>query len=254
MFSFIPIWCAPPEGLRLASDEVHVWRGELDRSSSYVQSLLRTLTADERSRAERLYFQNDRERFIVARGILRAILSRYLDTEPSRLRFCYTDYGKPAVVKEFGGDEVCFNVSHSHGLALFAVTRGRELGVDLEWRRSGLVNDQIAEQFFSAQEIRVLHSLPRNIQDQAFFNCWTRKEAYIKAKGEGFSMPLDRFSVSLAPGEPAVLMSTEADPQEAARWSLRELFPAPGFVAAVAVKGDGWQLKCWQWQGRDSAR
>ena len=241
------LWCEPPKTLSLARHEVHVWRSELDKPAFDVSSFLRTLTPDEQARAERFHFQRDREHFIVARGVLRAILGRYLEAEPDRLRFSYGEYGKPDLAEVRGGDSVRFNMSHSNGLALFAVTLDRELGVDLEWIRPGVADDQIAERFFSPREVRILRALPRELQDEAFFNCWTRKEAYIKAKGEGLSMPLNLFDVSLAPGEPAALVSTAADPQEASRWTLRELFPAAGFAAAIAVEGDGWQLNCWQW-------
>lgn len=249
MTSPTDLWCSPPNSLSLTKQEVHVWRGKLDQSASQVNAYLGTLTPDEQARAARFHFQRDREHFVVARGVLRAIVGRYLDIEPGRIRFSYGEYGKPDLAKKLGGDLIRFNMSHSNGLALFAVTLDRELGVDLEWIRPGVADDQIAERFFSPQEVRVLRALPRDLQDEAFFNCWTRKEAYIKAKGEGLSMPLNLFNVSLAPGEPAALLSTAADPQEASRWSLRELFPAAGFAAAIAVEGDDWQLKCWQWTG-----
>ena len=231
----------------LENNEVHVWLASLDRAAPVVQGLLKTLAPDERSRAERFYFQKDRDHFIVARGILRAILSRYLETEPDQVRFYYASYGKPELTKEFDSHGLRFNVSHSQGLALFAITRNREVGVDLEEIRPGISSEEIAERFFSPQEVSVLRALPNDLQDEAFFNCWTRKEAYIKAKGEGLSMPLDTFDVSLVPGESAALLSTKAEPQEASRWSLRELFPAPGFAAAIAVEGKDWQLKCWEW-------
>lgn len=247
MVSRVALWRRPPVDLSLDTDEVHVWRCRLDQPPSYVQSLLRTLAADERNRAERFYFEKDRASFIVSRGSLRAILSSYLYIEPQKLRFCYNSFGKPALVTEMGGESFRFNASHSHGLALFAVTRNRELGIDIEWIRDGLVEQEIAEHFFSAGEVRILRQLPANAQRESFFRCWTSKEAYIKAKGEGLSMPLDQFEVSVTPGKPAALLRTMSDPQEAARWSLRELFPAPGFVAAIAVEGKGWRLKCLRW-------
>ena len=240
-------WDPAPKQFALESSDVHVWLASLDRAAPVVQALLKTLAPDEQSRANRFYFQVDRDHFIVARGILRAILGRYLETEPDRVGFNYTSYGKPELNKEFDRHDLRFNVSHSHGLALFAVTRNREIGVDLEEIRPGIAGEKIAERFFSPEEVSVLRALPKDLQDEAFFNCWTRKEAYIKAKGEGLSMPLDTFNVSLVPGESAELFSTKADPQEASRWRLRELFPAPGFAAAIAVEGKDWQLKCWNW-------
>ena len=231
----------------LDNNEVHVWRASLDLTASHVQILQQTLAPDERARAERFYFQKDRAHFIVARGLLRVILGRYLDRPPDQLRFCYNSNGKPALAKEFNRDTLCFNLSHSHGLALFAVTRGRELGVDLERVRPHLADEQIAERFFSPREVAMLRALPTNMRTEAFFNCWTRKEAYIKARGEGLSFPLDQVDVSLAPGEPVALLSAKADPHEASRWSLQELAPGPSYAAALAVEGHDWRLRCWQW-------
>jgi 4'-phosphopantetheinyl transferase len=240
-------WFLPPKDLVLRSDEVHVWRASLNLERSKIQSLQQILTADERSRAERFYFQKDQEHFIVARGLLRAILGRYLDMKPSQLRFYYSHHGKLALARELGRHMLRFNLSHSHGLALYAITHCREIGVDLEYVRPNLAYEHIAERFFSSREIDALRAMPANTQKQAFFNCWTRKEAYIKAKGAGLLLPLDQFDVSLVPGEPAVLLSTNADPQDASHWSLQELVPRPGFVAALAVEGHDWRVKCYQW-------
>jgi 4'-phosphopantetheinyl transferase len=140
-----------------------------------------------------------------------------------------------------------FNLAHCQGLALYAIAWGREVGVDLEYIRENLADQRIAERFFSPAEVETLRSLPEGVQREAFFHCWTRKEAFVKARGEGLSFPLDQFDVSLAPGEPAALLRTLGDPEEAARWSLRELFPGPGFVAAVAAAGHSWRLSAWQW-------
>lgn len=242
-------WDPPSEKLSLPNDAVHVWRATLDQSASCRERFWQTLAEDERARADRFHFPRDREHFVVARGVLRAILARYLNTEPGRLSFCYSAYGKPALLKEASGDALRFNLSHSHGLALYAVTRDRELGIDVEHLRPHLADRQIAERFFSPGEVAVLLALPQYQQREAFFHCWTRKEAYIKARGEGLSLPLDQFEVSLAPGEPAALLSTHANPSEASRWSMLELTPGPGYVGALAVEGHGWRLACWQWPG-----
>jgi len=231
----------------LGHDEVHVWRAALDQTASRIQSFLHTLAADERARAERFYLERDREHFVVARGVLRAVLGWYLNRAPECLSFCYGSHGKPALAGDSGGDAIRFNVSHSGGVALYAVTRGREVGIDLERIRFDVAVAEIAERFFSRGEIAMLRALPTEAQRQAFFRCWTRKEAYIKARGEGLSLPLDQFDVSLAPGEPAELLRTRRDPSEASRWSIEELIPAPGYVAALAVEARGWRLTCWQW-------
>lgn len=239
-------WSLPPEDLTLGCDEVHVWRATLDVEASRVRSLQQILTADERARAERFHFREDRERFIVARGRLRIILGRYLMVDPSELRFSYSLYGKPSLAGGFDADALCFNLSHADGLALYAVARGRRLGVDIERVRADVADERVAEQFFAPGEVAALRAFSESMRPLAFFNCWTRKEAYIKARGEGLSLRLDQFEVSLAPGEPAALLRTSGDPQESTRWSLRALDTDPGYVAALAVEGSGWSLRCWQ--------
>ena len=246
--SLTPPWCSPPEALLLGRDDVHVWRATLDETPSRIDSFLRTLAADERTRAERFYFPRDRERFIVARGVLRAILALYSNRAPECVSFSDGPHGKPALASESGEAAIRFNVSHSYGVALYAVTRDREVGIDVELIRSDLKVEQIAARFFSRHEIATLRALPADLQEAAFFRCWTRKEAYIKATGAGLSLPLDQFEVSLTPGEPAALLSTQRDPNEAQRWSLQELTPAPGYAAALAVEGHGWCLACWDWR------
>lgn len=242
-----PLWRRPPASLSLAANEVHVWRVALDVPPAFLRRLHCLLAADERQRAERFFFQKDREHFVAARGQLRAILSRYVGVEPDRLCFCYSAHGKPALAAESGGETLRFNLSHSHGLALCAVGLSREIGVDLEYIRADLADEQIAERFFSAVEVATLRSLPVQMQPEAFFNCWTRKEAYIKGRGEGLSLPLDQFDVSLVPGEPARLLNTRGDPQDVYRWSLQALSPGAGYVAALAVEGHAWRLQCWDW-------
>ena len=242
-----PLWHLPGEALLLGNDEVHVWRAALDDNPAQMDGMLRTLAEDERARAERFCFQRDRERFIVAHGVLREILGFYLNRAAQSVSFCYGYHGKPALARESGGNTIHFNMSHSHGLALYAVTRGREIGIDLEFIRENLEAEQLAERFFSQCEIATLRALPASLKQYAFFLCWTRKEAYIKARGEGLSLPLDQFDVSLIPGEPAALLRTQADSGEALRWSLKDLSIGSGYVSALAVEGHGWSLSCWQW-------
>jgi 4'-phosphopantetheinyl transferase len=248
--SSVPPWRSPPETLVLGCDEVHVWRATLDQTPPQIQSFFQTLTVDEQARAQRFHFERDRAHFIVARGVLRAILGRYLQRAPESLSFCYGSHGKPALAEDTDADAIGFNVSHSHGLALYAVTRARKIGIDVEHIRFDLAVGEIAERFFSRREVAMLRALPTELQRPAFFRCWTRKEAYIKARGEGLSLPLDQFDVSLAPGDPGVTLSIESDLSEASRWSLQELSAAAGYAAAVGAEGHGWRLRCWQWQHR----
>jgi 4'-phosphopantetheinyl transferase len=227
--------------------EVHVWRATLDQSPPKIQGFLHTLAPDEQARASRFYFAKDREHFIVARGVLRAVLGCYLHRAPEELTFCYGDHGKPGVAQQSDADAIRFNVSHSHGLALYAVTRGRHVGIDIEHIRFDLAVAEIAERFFSRREVAMLLALPTEVQRQAFFRCWTRKEAYIKALGEGLSLPLDQFDLPPAAGEPDTAFGAQRDPSDATRWSLQELAPASGYAASLAVEGHDWRLACWQW-------
>jgi 4'-phosphopantetheinyl transferase len=249
MTAFEGRWLPPPKNRTLSCDEVHVWYARLDRNGADVQSFERILSADERDRAQRFRFDRDRQHFIVARGVLRLILSSYLGLEPSQLRFCYGPHGKPGLVTPSTQKTLSFNTSHCGELALYAITRERKIGIDVERVRTDFAYEQIAERFFSPREKVMLDALQaEQVKRKAFFDCWTRKEAYIKARGEGLSLPLDRFDVSLAPGEPATLLEMRGEPLETSRWSLHELFPGPGYAAALAVEGHGVRLACWEWR------
>jgi 4'-phosphopantetheinyl transferase len=215
--------------------------------AAQVEALAQTLAADERARAQRFWAARDRAHYIVARGLLRAILARYLDEQPDRLRFCYSPYGKPALAEEQAADALRFNVSHAHGMALYALTRGREIGIDLERIRADMRGEDIAARFFAPQEVGLLQALPAHRRHEAFFMLWTRKEAYVKARGDGLSLDLTRFDVSRAIVEPAVRVASDAERHDLRRWSLHDLAPGPDYVAALAVEGHGWQLRCWQW-------
>lgn len=242
-----PVWSAPPAALRLRDAEVHVWAAPLDPPAESVRRYASLLAPDERARAERFRFERDRRRFSVARGVLRVLLGRYLETDPRRVAFRYQSHGKPALEEGLAGRGPHFNVSHSGEMALYAFARSRELGVDVEEVRAMEDGLQIAERFFSQAEVAAFRALPAELRDEAFFNCWTRKEAFIKAVGEGLSFPLHVFDVSLAPGEPACLLASR-DPQQAERWSLRALpDPAPGYRAALVAEGEDWELSCWRW-------
>lgn len=241
-------WPAPPDGLALSDAEVHVWRVTLSRAPEETRSLARLLSADEVDRAGRFHFQRDRDRFVVARATLRLILGSYLRVSPGGLRFRYSEFGKPSLAEDYGAPGLRFNLAHSNDLALCAVASGREVGVDVEFVRPEMAHEEIARHYFSPAEVAELRALPADGRAEAFFNCWTRKEAYIKARGDGLSFPLEGFTVSLRPGEPAALVDVERDPREVVRWRLMELRPAEGYAGAVAAEGKDWQLFCYEWQ------
>ena len=242
-------WEAPPGDLIIPSDEVHVWRVSLDQPAACVQQLAQMLSADERLRAERFRFERDRLHFSISRGMLRTILGQYLGVDPARLRFEYSSYGKPSLVpKGFenpAGLVPCFSISHAYGLALCAVTFNREVGIDLELIRPISEVERLVESFFSSREKAIFQMLHASRRQEAFFNCWTRKEAYLKASGDGLARPLDEVEALRAPGEPAWLLRIAGDFREASRWSIRDLLPASGYTAAMVVEGHAWQHKCW---------
>ena len=237
------LWETPPKSPALTKADVHVWKASLDRDSADLHSLRQILAPDEQKRADRFRFEKHRDRFIVGRAVLRIILGRYLNEHPNQLRFQYTPHGKPTLSKDVGA--LSFNLSHSRNLALYAFTQEREIGVDVEFIRKNVNLLGIANRFFSEREYAQLQALPQSCQLQTFFECWTRKEAFIKAKSEGFSLPLHQFDVSIIPSKPATLLRTEWNPDEAALWSLKSLNPAPGYAAALAVEGKHWALRSW---------
>lgn len=233
---------APPP---LRHDEVHLWRIRLDQPGSLEAAAVH-LSPDERARAARFCFVRDRRRFTGARAALRAILGAYLMEDAERIRFRLGPHGKPSIASPCG-DRLCFNLSHSGELALCAVAWERELGVDVEAVRPLPDAAAIAERYFSCAERAALRRLAPGEQLTAFFRCWTRKEAYLKALGDGLARPLDGFSVSLAPGAPPRLLSVQVDPDEVWRWSFTDPDPGSGYVAALAASGQQWQLLAWEW-------
>jgi 4'-phosphopantetheinyl transferase len=248
-----PRWCSPPSEPALSGGEVHVWLASIDQPTPRLHQLAQNLCADERQRADQFRFERDRERFIAGRGVLRAILGRYLGVEPGRVRLGYGPQGKPHLGDEFDSVGLRFNLAHSQGLALYALTLRRAIGIDLESMHPLPDAEQIAARFFSVRERTSYRELPSGQRQEAFYLCWTRKEAYIKAKGEGLSRPLSQFDVSLIPEEPARLLWVGWDPDEASRWSLVTLIPSPGYVASLAVEGHAWDLCFWRYDRSDQA-
>jgi 4'-phosphopantetheinyl transferase len=244
-------WSAPPRQLAVSTNAVDVWRALLDQPEEIVESLAQLLSADEQARANRFHFEIHRRHFVVARACLRKLLARYVGVEPQAIRFTYTTYGKPELASTSErAAQVNFNLAHSGGLAVYAFTGIGEIGVDLEDIRPEFTGDEIARRFFSATEVACLDQLPVDERALAFFNCWTRKEAFIKAKGMGLSLALDQFDVTLAPDTEPALLSTKWDESEAGRWSLRALDPGVGYVGAIAVPAHDWQLNCWEFAVR----
>jgi 4'-phosphopantetheinyl transferase len=243
------IWKLPSTPLSLTANDVHVWQIALDQSEENVAHFQTTLSADERARADRFHFDRDRRRYSVARGGLRSILGRYLDCAPHQLAFAYGPQGKPYLLLASNQIPLHFNLAHSQELALCAITLVSEVGVDVEYTRRQVTDfDKIAARFFSADENAVYRTLPAQGRRAAFFRCWTRKEAFIKAVGEGLSYPLDRFVVSLAPNQPAAILSIDGSAVEDSAWTLFHVEPAVDYVGAVVVHGSRPQLSGWMYQ------
>jgi 4'-phosphopantetheinyl transferase len=227
------------EGLAApAKTEIHVWHRSLAVSSAEREGLYALLDSDERQRAGRFRFEHSRDAFIASHGWLRKLLGRYLDADPGSLEFTVGHRGKPAL----RGAALRFNLSHSGAMAACAVALDEEIGVDIELIRSMSDLESIAQRFFHTEECRKLLALREEDREAAFFHCWTRKEAYIKALGDGLYAPLDRFEVTLAPGEPAAFVQIDGRPA-AAEWSLFGLDVGPGYAGAVAVRGSGWVVR-----------
>jgi len=240
---------SPAGSFRLASDEVHSWCANLDVPTETSARLYTTLSSDERTRSARFQFERDRQRFIVAHGVLRDLLGCYLRIQPGRISYAYNAYGKPDLSPEFGG-RLKFNLTHSAGLALIAIAHDSNVGVDLEYIRAHSDYVEIARHFFSAAEFDQLKPLHNHLCAEAFLGCWTKKEAYLKCCGYGLAIPMNRFSVPLtsdpAPGpvDPQVV-SNDIVPEK--RWSFHTLHPAPGYIGALAIEGSGWRLSQRRW-------
>jgi 4'-phosphopantetheinyl transferase len=239
----VQTWRLGPKEPAIWQNEVHVWRTRLDIEWSW--TLDEALTLEDHTRADRFRFETDRRRFCIARASLRIILARYLKTKPNRLQIELGDYGKPYLADANVSQGLRFNLSHSNQIALMAVTRDREVGIDVEYVRPDFVTNEVANHFFSPAEIKQFRAIPAELKTASFFNGWTRKEAYIKARGEGLSCPLDQFDVSLRPDERPMLLNSRVDPNDVSRWAFQNLHAAKDYTAALAVEGQYSRLVLW---------
>ena len=224
---------ADAEGVSaLAADEVRLWCVPLDADVSTIARLASVLDAEETARAGRFRFPEHRNDFVVARGLLRHLLGHFLSATPSQVAFSYGVHGKPELTSN---SALRFNISHSGRLVLYAFALNRELGVDIEHHREMSDLDDIARRFFSAAEVEDLLALPPSDRSLAFFRCWTRKESFIKAIGDGLYLPLDSFRVSLRPQEPAAILAVRLGEKE--KWFLADVTPCEDYSAALMVQG-----------------
>lgn len=230
----------------LPTDEVHVWRAYLPVAPE-IHSLARLLSEDERDRAARFQQPVDRHRFIGGRALLRILLARYLHAEPEDMRFTYGPYGKPMLPKR---SLPGFNVAHSGSLVLVSVAMTEAVGVDVEQIRDEVDITQVASHVYSPQEHSAVAALPPAARRDAFFTCWTRKEAWLKACGAGLTIDPTTFSVPLSPIRSFEMMAPAAVSAKPDRWAVWDIDPGDSYKGAVAIQGIGWKIRCWEWPWR----
>jgi 4'-phosphopantetheinyl transferase len=239
-------WPKPPAAWALGRDEVHVWQFSLRTEADQLASLLATLDQDERTKAERRHDPISRMHHIAAHGVLRSILGAYLNVSPKELVFRHGPHGKPDLTTP--GIGLQFNLSHSHGRALLAVSKDRQVGVDLEYLRPEIKALALARRFFTTSEVDQLAALPEPERTRAFFTVWTCKEALVKAQGKGIIHESKTIEVNIRPDQPTDVLRNAYE-LGGLRWNLRSLPDIDDYAAAVAVEGSDWTLHCWQWSG-----
>lgn len=232
----------PQKKLELSANNIHIWSKNLKSFPSEIEKISTILSSEEIERANKFHFERDRNRFIIARGTLRKILSRYLNIEPKKLQFTYSERGKPYLTNT----SILFNLSHSQDLALYGITKINLIGIDLEYIRP--INDakSLAKRFFSPQEYNLINQLPPEKQQETFFKLWTCKEAYLKATGDGLAGGLEKVEISLNSEKPIEFLSINGDIKAASNWYLYQFIPQVNYIAAVAIVGKNQNLSFWQ--------
>jgi len=239
-------WPVPPAEIALPAGEVHLWAARLDQPEEMLRQFEGLLSEDESRRAQRFRFGSLRNHYIAGRGTLRMVLARYLRAEATAFSLTYQARGKPQLAPPWNACGVEFNVSHTHELAVYAFTRGREIGIDVECVRPMPNAEELLERFFSPLEVQQWRQMPAERQLSAFFQGWTRKESWLKAVGSGLSFPLNQFCVTL--DDPARVLSIRGDAHEAAQWWLESCPPSDGYVATVAMRGQATAVRKWRFQ------
>jgi 4'-phosphopantetheinyl transferase len=235
-------WPAAPAEIPALERTVHVWAVPLDDARVDLDGGRELLSPDERERVARFYFEQHRRRYLIAHIALHRILSCYLQIDPARLFFELGSNGKPKLTPALGFSDIEFNLSHSNEMALLAVNRIGEVGVDIEYVKPDFKFKQIAERFFTAREATALRGLPPELQRQAFFKCWTCKEAFLKAKGTGLSGKLDEVEITLGAADRVQIRA------DVPGWSLAELNSIDAYQAALVVAGSSVPIQFYLWQ------
>ncbi|MBT7950488.1 MAG: 4'-phosphopantetheinyl transferase superfamily protein [Gammaproteobacteria bacterium] len=240
------MWDSPPEGLKLDANYIDVWRTRIDLPEEEVKRYALTLSEEERERAARFTFPDKYEEYVVSRGLLRRALAHVLKQAATDFQFEYTDSKKPYLSKKYGGQSISFNISHSHGQALVAISLQRNIGVDIEKIRTDVEYEKLASRFFSEAEHKQLMQLPQDERARSFFAIWTRKEAFVKAIGKGIAFGLSEFDVNVEPQEPPLMLVTRWNPQDVSSWLMATIDSDPDYMATLATDGGDFQLRCWQ--------
>jgi len=236
-------WIARSAAPQLTEGTIHVWRATLDAPRPIMDQLAKVLSHDERERVGRFVFERHRLRFTVGRACLRILLGDYLKQAPRGLEFVYGSHGKPALRSSQTTRNIRFNLAHSHGIVLYAFALNREVGIEVEHWHTMEDGPGIARRFFAPEEIRELDTIPPDRWQEGFFRCWTRKEAYIKARGEGLTIPLSAFSMTVQPGDRLALRRSAEHPEDISRWSVEELQPAELSSGAIVAEGSDWSME-----------
>ena len=239
-------WPSPPADLSLSRDDVHVWCSSLNFPDISIGQMAQVLSADELKRAERFHFHENRNQFIAAHALLRKLLAKYMNIEAGRISFEYGRNGKPFLSEKCSYEKIRFNLSRSNGYAIFAFANDREIGVDIEYVKEFAYMDKVAEQVFSPKDNAVLRSFAKIEKKEAFFTFWSRKEAYLKAIGEGFSSASDTVDISSYTIDESISVYSKGNSGAISCWTIQDLTPLPGFIAAFAVEGAGAVYHCWQ--------
>lgn len=238
-------WSIPPDASQTdMGNNIDVWRVQLNPEHIVVDRCRRLLSSDELERADRFHFDVHRDRFTICRAALRMILSRYLDQQPTDINFIYGEHQKPGLHTSF--QRIEFNVAHSDDLAVIAFSQNNVLGIDVEYMRKNVDYLELASRFFATSESATLARVVPRLRRQTFYNGWTRKESYLKAKGSGLAVPLNSFAVTLAPNDPVKLVQSNAGPREVARWKIISFTPQEEFVGALTAEQGSWTTRGFQ--------
>ncbi|MCJ7632759.1 4'-phosphopantetheinyl transferase superfamily protein [Candidatus Bathyarchaeota archaeon] len=247
LMPFQDSWPRPTLPIRLLEDDIHIWRFEFMQLERYVARLAKIISEEELSRAADFYSIEYRKRFIVRRGVVRTILSFYLNTEPSQLEFSHNHYGKPHLTENVPFEQTLqFSLTHSLDLSLCAVTMGRNVGVDLEYVQNTPDIEEVASRFFSKRENAMIRALPKDRRARAFYEIWTQKEAYVKAIGTGLAAVFDEPDAELSQTQDKPLALKNYEKTDESLWSIISITPAPNYTATAIAEGDDLCLHIFQ--------